>query len=407
MEKSMHYYVNEYHSYARCFSFICKFEDKYNRVPAICSMVDSQEGVVENSWVEIRIENGNLIFAGSCLVPPFLHFKDISLQILFTNNEQSILQFPEPNYIDASIIAATVASNELRVLHWAKDRISESTADVLSPNQVQITSLPSGQQFFETKFDNLNGSQLRLHTNPPQSLPVITDISVLFGDISDSRILDFEDIHKDEEAWIIGNGPSVKLEQLNQLRGKTTFAFNRFHKAYANTDFRPTYLLSGDSQMISDFGDQMTNESECVVFLANLTRPEVSGDFIWLKQINIFPSIFSLTPQTFVTPGGNSPYVAMQLAAFMGIKRLFLYGFDFSYKMQPVIENEPTIKVSGDNNHFIPNYRNGRQWFPPSFRNIAHSFWNARLYFESIGGEIINCTPGSSLEIFEKRDILS
>jgi hypothetical protein len=54
-----------------------------------------------------------------------------------------------------------------------------------------------------------------------------------------------------------GNGPSVRTEDLDRLQGRLTFAFNRFHLAHGQTRLRPTYTLTGDRQMIEDFGQQI------------------------------------------------------------------------------------------------------------------------------------------------------
>ena len=91
----------------------------------------------------------------------------------------------------------------------------------------------------------------------------------------------------------------------------------------------------------------------------------------------------------------------MQIAAYMGIKRIFLLGFDYGYQFDEQDKNRGSNVVSGEGNHFIKNYRDGKPWIPPSFRNIGQSFWTARLYFELNGGEIVNLSPSKSLKAFK------
>jgi hypothetical protein len=271
---------------------------------------------------------------------------------------------------------------------------------------IDSTTLSKGH-FFKSVFTAIKDGLGTIHTCPPQSLPVqILDIPLVLGlsDCTDERVLNMKNKHKGEDAWLIGNGPSVVYEDLEQLQNKVTFGFNRLHLSYVKTNFRPTYVVSGDNQMINDFGEEIVGKNNCTTFLASPERPSTMGDYIWLRQLSMFPSLFSLNPQTFVTAGGSSPFLAMQLAAYMGIKRIFLYGFDFNYKMDVTHEGSDSIKVVGEGNHFIDDYRSGRSWYPPSYRNIAHSFWNAKVYFESLGGEIINCTHNTKLNIFRKED---
>jgi hypothetical protein len=86
----------------------------------------------------------------------------------------------------------------------------------------------------------------------------------------------------------------------------------------------------------------------------------------------------------------------------MGIRKIYLYGFDFKYNMKHSL-SENNQEVTGEGNHFIENYRDGKEWVPPSYRNIMHSFWGARNLFESEDGFIKNCTHGGDLEVFERE----
>ncbi|MDU7524749.1 MAG: hypothetical protein E7K72_25830, partial [Roseomonas mucosa] len=46
--------------------------------------------------------------------------------------------------------------------------------------------------------------------------------------------------HAGQVAWLIGNGPSVRPEELDRLQGRLSIAFNRFHLAQGSMRFRPT-----------------------------------------------------------------------------------------------------------------------------------------------------------------------
>ncbi|HLY55630.1 MAG TPA: hypothetical protein VKS60_08740 [Stellaceae bacterium] len=215
----------------------------------------------------------------------------------------------------------------------------------------------------------------------------------------------WRDRHAGEMAWVIGSGPSVQTADLDRLDGRLTFAFNRFHLAHESTGLRPTYTVSADRQMIEDFGQDIVDRSGGTVFIASERPPDLIGDYIWLRLVDVSPPLFSLSTDRAVTPGGSSAYVAMQLAYFMGIRRLYLYGMDFRFSF----ERNPAAagayrSATGEGNHFIANYRDGRPWCPPSFRQIATSFHAARVLLESEGGFIRNATRGGALEIFPRHD---
>lgn len=403
----MHFYLVEYHPYTRCFSFIAQYSGALNPSFANVFISNSYGEPIDNAWVERKAEGGELILAGSSILASHLLYSDLQLLIEHKNGVKESFRFPSPSYIDAGIIALEKSDVGFNVLHWAKDSISSCMLNKKTIlNSVHSDKFSNVECIKSLCEDPINENTV-LNTYPPQSVPVgLAQYKTILGnDISDERILEYKNIYNSEEAWLIGNGPSVDLSILECLQDKVTFGFNRLYLSYPNTVFRPTYTVSGDLQMINDFGEEIISNNEGATFLASSEKPTLKGDSIWLRQLNMFPSLFSLNPQNFVTPGGSSPFVAMQLAAFMGIKRLYLYGFDFDYIMETVGYDSGTIKVSGENNHFIDNYRSGKSWYPPSYRNIAHSFWSARIYFESLGGEIINCSETSKLDIFRKTKL--
>ena len=229
------------------------------------------------------------------------------------------------------------------------------------------------------------------------------DSHLLFASKSDPGLAKYKDIHKGETAWLIGNGPSVRTEALEHLSGKLTFGFNRLHLAYGETDFRPSYVVCGDRQMLADFGEEIARLSAVPVFFASSTRPAIDRPFSWLRQIPCFPSIFSLNAADYVTAGGSSVYVAMQLAFYMGVRKFYLYGADFNFSYTRDITNTDQDRSAvGEDNHFIRNYRAGLPWSPPELRNISSSFLTADIFMRLNGGFIRNATNGGNLEIFDR-----
>jgi hypothetical protein len=208
-----------------------------------------------------------------------------------------------------------------------------------------------------------------------------------------------------QTAWLIGNGPSVRTEDLDRLAGKLSFAFNRFHLAYPRTAFRPTFTLTGDTQMIVDFGQDIVSQSAGEVFVAHPTRPDIPGEFCWIRSVYVFPALFSRDPTRWITPGGSSLYVAMQIAFYLGVRRFYLYGVDFTFDftLDPGA-TDLNRAAFGDDNHFIADYRGGKPWTPPSLENILSSFMAARQLMEGEDGFIRNATHGGALGVLDRVD---
>jgi hypothetical protein len=226
-----------------------------------------------------------------------------------------------------------------------------------------------------------------------------------FAQPSSPKLHAMKDKFAGETAWLIGNGPSVRIEDLDQLEGRICFAFNRFYLAYDDTRLRPQFTISGDRQMIEDFGDEMMERSGGTLCLAQDEPPELTGDYCWLRQVVGFPSLFSKDASARVTPGGSSVYVALQVAYWLGIRNFYVYGADFTFTFDRASGTGDSMRTAtGDGNHFIKNYRSGKPWCPPAILNIMTAFLAARALMEAEGGFIRNATRGGALETFERID---
>lgn len=229
----------------------------------------------------------------------------------------------------------------------------------------------------------------------------------LFTNCDRSKLDKFKNIHQGQIGFLIGNGPSVRTDDLEKLNNRITFCFNRFHLAYDIMSFRPMYTVSSDFDMIRDFGSQIVSESEGTVFLGDKTRPNITGDFTWIcAKYKSPPLVFSKKIYHHVVVGGSSLIVALQLGYFMGIKHFVLYGVDHDFKYNTI--RGPTGKEDctaiGDDNHFIKNYRSGKSWCPPRIEGIEKSFCWADRFLRKQGGWLINATRGGKLEVLDRKN---
>jgi hypothetical protein len=216
------------------------------------------------------------------------------------------------------------------------------------------------------------------------------------------------DKHRGQTAWIIGNGPSVRLDDLAAIpAGDVVFAFNRFYLSYPDHPLREDYVVSADAQMVDDFGQEVIDHSGGLPLfcLPDEALPHLKGRFVALTPGNSHLPVFSTDPAHFVSVGGSSVFVALQMAWYMGLRDVRLYGMDYSFTT--ILDHDPRyvgLVAVNDGNHFIENYRGDRPWYPPAWGDIATGFLNARIAFELNGGRIVNATRGGRLETFPRRD---
>jgi hypothetical protein len=222
---------------------------------------------------------------------------------------------------------------------------------------------------------------------------------------ADSAVRDLRGIHAGRRGWMLGNGPSVRLADLDAIpAGDVTFAFNRFHKSYGDTRLRENYVVSADTLMIADFGQEMIDVSAgLAIFCEPIASAGLHGPFLSLNPSGTALPVFSYDPAAFVSVGGSSVFVGLQMAHYMGIREMFLYGMDFHFNLRMVRDPRYPFPIClEDDNHFIKGYREAKPWVPPNWRDIAAGFINARVAFEATGGRIRNATRGGRLEIFPR-----
>ncbi len=217
----------------------------------------------------------------------------------------------------------------------------------------------------------------------------------------------FEGIHKGRACILIGNGPSVRLSDLEKINrlNSVKFVFNRFHKIYPSLDFYPDYTMSIDPLFIEDFIDELSKNHRGHLFLGHHRELSHSVNFSWFKIKSAGKYEFSNDPIKYTVPGGSVVVAALQIAYYMGCREFYLYGVDHKF-LGCTIKNNPNGSelVEGDGNHFIKNYRSGKAWHPPDMLLIEKAFLDSKMFIESNGGSLKNMSRYSQLEVIDKVD---
>ena len=226
------------------------------------------------------------------------------------------------------------------------------------------------------------------------------------------RIERLRNIHSDQRCFLIGNGPSLNLADLDKLGHDITFACNNIHLAFADTDWRPTYYTVSDPLAAQRYATIISQLALTKIF-SDSVKPyfEHAEDIIWLKQIQYerdddfsdFAFCFDLTKGVY--HGATTLYIQLQIALFMGIREVYLLGVDFDYK-QPSTAGKRSglgviIEYEGEANHFHPDYRepHERWWLAnKEFQYKTYSF--AKTVYEAYGGRILNASRKTLLDVF-------
>jgi len=219
--------------------------------------------------------------------------------------------------------------------------------------------------------------------------------------------------HAGRPAVIVGNGPSLRLEDLDAIdrSGMLSFAFNKIYLAYDRTSFRPDYYI------VEDF---LVAENNAAAINALRGTPKLFPDILlrWVEADadtilygmtfrgpEFGPPGFSEDPMDFQW-GATVVYSAMQWAAYMGCDPVHLVGLDFTFALSADPQQQVHVAGAAEKNHFLPEYRKpGERWNKPMLEFNRQAFEVARAHAEKCGRRIFNATRGGALEVFPRVDL--
>ncbi len=237
---------------------------------------------------------------------------------------------------------------------------------------------------------------------------------------NERRIAAFRDKHVGQPAFLLGNGPSLCVADLDRLHARRalTFASNKVYLAFDQTPWRPTYYIVADILVAENNADAI-GSLPLTKFFGDACRPYFRGrsDILWLNELPAYTGprddgklLFSTDAVYGVHGGYTVLYHQLQLAFYMGVREVYLVGVDFSFQHDAptgeVSDHGPVLLGQGEVNHFHPDYRKpGERWTVPRLDLQYRAFQMARDAYEQHGGKIYNASRRTQLDVFERVDL--
>lgn len=216
-----------------------------------------------------------------------------------------------------------------------------------------------------------------------------------------------------ERCFIIGNGPSLSGEDLNLLKNEKTFAFNRIYNIYSSTFWRPTIYMVADSTVLEYMRHENIADINAEIFLVanqalvdkwkgicNIHRMNLYGKNSIKKERQIMEGI-SEDVSHYFTISQSVICNAMELAFYMGFKKIYLLGVDHEFPIEVSMDGKQTINRNVEN-HFA--LHNDKTQYPSRKEALTKCYEICRMYAKKRGINIYNATRGGKLEIFERVD---
>lgn len=232
---------------------------------------------------------------------------------------------------------------------------------------------------------------------------------------NEKMILKFKNMYKGQTCVVVGNGPSLRVEDLERLKkkGYIFFGSNKIYKIFGQTSWRPDFYACTDTLVYEQNEEEIRAFVECPRFFRQAIRynckmwDEQKDMFVWYYEYKK-GKIFS-NDSLIINSGGTVTYVLLALAYMMGFQTVFLIGCDNTYgfyeqkdKKSGMVEVDKNI----NNDYFIKDYmRAGEKMNIGNMEYVEEGYKRAKKKYEQTGRKIYNITRGGKLEVFERIDI--
>jgi hypothetical protein len=222
------------------------------------------------------------------------------------------------------------------------------------------------------------------------------------------RILKLRNKFNGKRCFIIGNGPSLKPEDLEKLKGEITFASNKIYKIFKQTKWRPTFYMVVDSIVLEENVKDINLVEAKTKFTLNCYKHLFKADLyfnnnLYKKKIgsfstNIMESLYS---------SGTVSYHLLQIAHYMGFSEVYLIGHDYNFKDAISKTKDLSFLKKEDNSqiYFSDSYiREDEKKAGQAPEEMYNGMEKAKSVYENSGRKIYNATRISYLDVFELKN---
>lgn len=220
----------------------------------------------------------------------------------------------------------------------------------------------------------------------------------VFSDLKDSK--------KGKRCFIVGNGPSLKSDDLDKLANEDCFGTNEIHKIFNRTKWRPKYYLIIDRYSKST-AEQIKDIDSETVFLSDYYcryNKVLRDKYICLHQhFNWNEKNYSFSAdigKCFVSSPTVS-YAAMQIAAYLGYSEVYLLGFDHNYSFEFDSAGK-VVNTGKSDTHFFKD--EVPEDIIADVLGMTRAYQSFKRYADENGIKVRNATRGGKLEVFERVD---
>ena len=227
-------------------------------------------------------------------------------------------------------------------------------------------------------------------------------------------IAKLKNMHKGEVCFVIGNGPSLKPEDLQQLHTKhiDCFGTNRIFKIFGKTDWRPKYFVSEDVIIIQGIQKEISDIPSDYKFIPiNLHWYEnvdiKNATYFYMNYNENHPDDvygLSVNLDSHITCRATVSLTCLQFAIYMGYSKIYLLGVDHNFAKM-FDKNGNVVEDKSIKNHFTDDY--DKDIIDQGFQidGATQAYLDVERLSKKTGTfKVYNATRGGKLEVFERVD---
>ena len=224
----------------------------------------------------------------------------------------------------------------------------------------------------------------------------------------------YKNKYSDRRCFLIGNGPSLRSEDLTVLHEnrEITFGFNRIYNIFDQTPWRPTFYISQDEKMLGGCADTVNNTEVGVKFIPIQLRwwhdIHIDGaqEFRIIDQQVEDPREFGFSDDIAkgIYNSSTGMYTAAQMAAYMGFSEIYFIGVDHHFRISRNNAGEIVVDNSVKD-YFSEKYNEDKdKLYIPNTEKSTLTYVATKDHCEKRGIRVFNATRGGKLEVFQRVD---
>lgn len=219
-----------------------------------------------------------------------------------------------------------------------------------------------------------------------------------------SQLAQLKNMYSGKRCFIIATGPSLRSEDILALRNEYTFTMNAMCLKYEELKWTPTFYVIQDVAVFQKLKDNIHNPNIKYIFVDGRHKKHCIKHSNWrffprLSSYNsydayfrnIYKAKFSNDIHSVVYDGFTVTCSAIQIAAYMGFKEIYLLGCDCGY-------SEDKSK------RYFVDHGVVAKHLDTSTERMFEGYSVAKKYADSNEIKIFNATRGGKLEIFPRVD---